>query len=49
MIVYDLNDFMILNIEGVDYGLDYFFVFNISKNDGMQPLDNYVLDNKSIL
>ena len=28
MMVYDLNDFMILNIKGVDYRC---FVFNMSK------------------
>ena len=30
MMVYDLDDFMILNINGVDYRC---FVYNMSKND----------------
>ena len=33
MIVYDLNDFMILNIKGVDYR---YFVFSMSKNDAIK-------------
>ena len=43
MMVYDLNDFMILNIKGVDYRC---FVFNMSKNDAIKLLNNSVLDNK---
>ena len=31
MIVYDLDDFMILNVKGVDYR---YFVCNISENSG---------------
>ena len=46
MIVYDLDDFMILDIKGVDYRC---FVFDISKNDAIQHLNNSCLDNKVIL
>ena len=46
MMVYDLNDFMILNIKGIDYRC---FVFNMSKNDAVKLLNNSVLDNKGIL
>ena len=44
--VYDLNDFMILNIKGVDYRC---FVPNMSNNDAVKLLNNSVLDNKGIL
>ena len=44
--VFDLDDFMILNIKGVDYRC---FVFNMSKNDAIKLLNNLYLDNKSIL
>ena len=44
--VYDLDDFIILNIKGVDYRC---FVYNMSKNDEIKLLNNYVLDNKDIL
>ena len=46
MVVYDLNDFMILNIQGVDYRC---YVFNMSKNDANKLLNNSVLDNKVLL
>ena len=46
MVVYDLNDFMILNIKGVDYRC---YVFNVSKNNAIKLLDNSVLDNKGVL
>ena len=46
MTVYNLNDFMILNIKGVDFRC---FVFNMSKNHAVKLLNNSVLDNKSIL
>ena len=46
MMVYDLNDFMILNLKGVDYRC---FVFNMSKNDAVKLLNNSVLDNKGVL
>ena len=46
MMIYDLDDFMILNIKGVDYRC---FVFNMSKNDAIKLLNNSALDNKGIL
>ena len=46
MVVYDLNDLMILNIKGNDYRC---YVFNMSKNDGITVLNNSVLDNKGVL
>ena len=45
MMVYDLNDFMILNIKGVDYRC---FVSNMSENDAIKLLNNSVLDNKGV-
>ena len=44
--VYDLNDFMILNIKDIDYRC---CVFNMSKNDAITLLNNSVLDNKGVL
>ena len=41
MVVYDLNDFTILNIKGIDYRC---YVFNMSKN-----AINSVLHNKGVL
>ena len=46
MVVYDLKDFMILNIKGVDYRCH---VFNMSRNDAIAILNNSVLDNKRVL
>ena len=46
MVVYDLNDFMILNIKGVDYRC---YVFNMSKSDAINLLNSSVLDNKGVL
>ena len=46
MIVYDLNDFMILNIKGIDYRCH---VFNKSENDAIKLLHNSVLNNKGVL
>ena len=46
MMVYDLNDFMILNRKGVDYRC---YVFNMSKSDAINLLNNSVLDNKRVL
>ena len=46
IVVYDLNDFMILNIKGVDYRC---YVFNMSKNDSIKLLNNSCLDNKGEL
>ena len=42
VMVYDLNDFMILNMKSVDYKS---FVFNRSKNDAIGLLNNSQLDN----
>ena len=44
VMVYDLNDFMILNIKGVDYRC---FVFNMSENDASKLFNNSALDNKA--
>ena len=44
MMVYDLDDFMILNMKGVDYR---FFVNNKSKNTAMKLLNNSQLDTKA--
>ena len=46
MMLFDLNDFKILNIKGVDYRC---FMFNMIKNDPIKLLNNSVLDNKGIL
>ena len=46
MLVYDLKNFIILNIKGVDYRC---YIFNISKNDTNTLLNNSVLDNKRVL
>ena len=43
MVVYNLNDFMILNIKGVDYRC---YLFNMSKSDAIKLLNDSVLDNK---
>ena len=43
MVVYYLDDFMILNIKGVDYRG---YVFDMNKNDAINLLDNSCLDNK---
>ena len=46
MVVYNLNDFMILNIKGVDYRS---YVFTISNSGAVNLLNNSVLDNKGVL
>ena len=46
MVVYDLNDFMISNIKGIDYRC---YVFDMSKNDAITVLNNSMLDNKGVL
>ena len=46
MVVYDLNNFMILNIKGVDYRC---YVFNMSRSDAINLLNNSWLDNKGLL
>ena len=44
--VYELEDFMILNIKGVDYRC---FAFNISKNTAVKLLNNSQLDDQGTL
>ena len=44
VMVYDPNDFMILNLKGVDYRC---FVFNMSKCDAIKLLNSSGLDNKA--
>ena len=46
MVFYDLKNFMILNIKGVDYRC---YVFNMSKNDAITLLHNSVFDNKGVM
>ena len=46
MAVYDLKNFMILNVKGVDYRCH---VLNLSKNDAITLLNNSMLDNKRVL
>ena len=46
MMLFDLNDFRILNIKGVDYRC---FMFNMIINDPIKLLNNSALDNKGIL
>ena len=46
MVVYDLNDFMVLNIKGVDYRC---YVFNMSRIDPSNLLNNSWLDSKGVL
>ena len=46
MMVYDLDDFMILNTKGVDYRC---FACNMSKNTAIKLLNNSQLDNKGTL
>ena len=46
MVVQNLDDFLILKIEGVDYRC---CVVNMSKKDAITLLNNSVLDNKGVL
>ena len=46
MVVYDLKNFMILNIKGVDYRC---YVFNMSRSNAINLLNNSWLDNKGAL
>ena len=46
MVVYGINDFMILSTKGVDHRC---CVFNMSKNDAIKLLNNSCLDNKGVL
>ena len=44
MVVYDLSDFMILNIKGIDYRC---YVFNMT--NAINLLNNSVLEDKGVL
>ena len=46
IMIYDLNDFIVLNIKGIAY---ICYVFNVSKNNAITLLNNSVLDNKGAL
>ena len=46
MMVYDLDDFMILNVKGVAYRS---FVCNMTKNTAIKLLKNFQLDGKGTL
>ena len=46
MAVYDLNNFVILNIKDVDYRCH---VFNMARSDTINLLNNSWLDNKEVL
>ena len=46
VVVDDLNNFMILNIEGIDYRS---YVFYMSKNNAVKLLNNSVLDYKKVV
>ena len=46
MMVYDLNDLMILNIKGVDYRCD---LWNNFTNDEINRLNNSNLGDKDVL
>ena len=46
MMVYDLDDFMILNKKGID---DRCFVWKMNQNTVIKLLNNFQLDDKAIL
>ena len=46
MIVQNLDNFLILRVKRVNYRC---CVVNMSKNDAISLLNNYVLDNKGVL
>ena len=46
MVAQDLKDLMILKIKGVDYRRH---VFNMSRSDEINLLNNSCLDNKGVL
>ena len=46
MMIFDLNDFMILNMKGIDYRC---YVFNMSRSDAITLLNNSTLHNKGVL
>ena len=43
MMVYELKDIVILNMNAVDY---WFIIWNMSKNDAIDRLNNCKLDDK---
>ena len=45
MIVQNLDDFVILEVKGVDYR---YYVVNMSKKEAVSLLNNSVLDNKGV-
>ena len=45
MVVYDVKNFMILNMKGVVYRC---YVFNMSSSDVINLLNNFCLDNKGV-
>ena len=46
VVVYNLKNFIVLNIKVVDYRC---YVFNISRSDATNLLNNFWLDNKEVL
>ena len=46
MTAYDLKNFMILKIKGVDYRC---YVFGMNKKDAVKLLNNSVLNDKGVL
>ena len=46
MTVYELKNFMILKIKGIDYRC---YVFNVSKRETRNLLNNFLLDDKGVL
>ena len=46
MIAYELKNMAILNAKGVDYGC---ILWGISKNDVVDRLNNFVLEDKDVL
>ena len=46
MVVQDVKDLIILKIKGVDYRC---YMFNMSRSDAINLLNNYCLDNKGVL
>ena len=46
MVAYELKNIAILNVKGVDYRC---VLWNMTKNDAINVLNNYWLDNKGVL
>ena len=46
MVAYELKNVAILNVKGVDYRC---VLWNMTKNDAINVLNNYWLDNKGVL